>query len=134
MRDVVSDNIRELAAPYCDPDIVTLGIEINKTTGGGCGVLLDVGSNIGSCALVWASMGHTAYAIEPMAYNVKLIKKTLENNAFRGTVTIFPVAAGDTNEDKVLYLSPGNTGDNRVGGEAVSTRQSQGGKHIWQCQ
>ena len=59
---------------------ITLGIEVLERKGPG--VFLDCGSNIGSCALSWAAMGHKVYAVEPMSYNVKLIRKVVVRSSF----------------------------------------------------
>ena len=133
--DVVSDFIKAIKAPYCDPTLVALGIEILELKGPGN--FLDVGSNIGSCALVWGSMGHTVWAVEPMSHNAKLIRKsTMANRGeMSGHVHTLPVGAGNIDEDTVIYLAPHNAGNNRIGAKEVAKKYSAiSEKMAWQCQ
>mmetsp|Transcript_61314 Transcript_61314/g.122880 ORF Transcript_61314/g.122880 Transcript_61314/m.122880 type:complete len:342 (-) Transcript_61314:286-1311(-) len=133
--DVVSDSIKRINTPYCDPTLVALGIEILESKGRGN--FLDIGSNIGSCALVWGSMGHTVWAVEPMSHNIKLIRKsTMANRGkMRGHVHVLPVGAGNSDEDTVIYLAPHNAGNNRIGAKEVAKKYSAiSEKMAWQCQ
>jgi FkbM family methyltransferase len=157
--DVVSSNIILHNAPYCDPDMVNLGLVIyvfslfsiasypvlyisSQITLGievlerkGPGVFLDCGSNIGSCALSWAAMGHKVYAVEPMSYNVKLIHKSIAENRGRlkGNITVLAMGAGDVDVDTTIYMPTGNAGNNRIGAKEIAVKQNSDG-YTWQCE
>jgi FkbM family methyltransferase len=139
--DVISANIMSSLAPYCDPDMVTLGLRVFEQRG--AGVFLDVGSNLGSCALTWAAMGHQVFAVEPMTVNANLIRQSIDANRWRprGNITVLPFGAADQSGDSTLYLSPGNAGDNRVGAsgkrKAAQTARSNAQSDTrlqWQCE
>lgn len=112
--DLVSDAIASSKKPYC-PDILSSAFEREAAAGIHLRVL-DVGSNIGSCALLAASLGHVVAAIEPSQSNFALIQLSASLSAFPpgGDLTIFPVAAAATASKFRLFREKNNAGNSIV--------------------
>jgi FkbM family methyltransferase len=117
-QDLVSDAIASSKKPYC-PDILLSTFEREAAAGMHLQVL-DVGSNIGSCALLAASLGHVVAAIEPSQSNFELIQLSATLSTFRpgGDLTIFPVAAAASASKFRLFREKNNAGNSIVLGES----------------
>jgi FkbM family methyltransferase len=85
-------------------------------------VILDVGANIGSTALLMANRNPNAviHAFEPHKGNFEKAQKNLSLNNFR-MVTFHPFGLGNKSETKKLYEVAGeNSGMNRILNDDVS--------------
>jgi FkbM family methyltransferase len=112
--ELISDDIVKNGKPYC-PDRI-MGSLQEAAREGRVLRFLDIGSNIGSCALLAASLGHEAISVEPMSSNVRLIEMSARLSSFpaTGRLTILPVAAAAKKELQVLLKEKKNSGNNIV--------------------
>ena len=93
-------------------------------------LFVDVGANIGWFTLACAAQGHHVIAVEPSAYNMKLLNASLAQNRLEGLVQQWEVAMTETTE-AASALSPENraclhtTTHNNRGNFILSTNASQ---------
>ncbi|KAI8802776.1 S-adenosyl-L-methionine-dependent methyltransferase [Cladochytrium replicatum] len=85
-------------------------------------VVVDVGGNIGSCALMYAAMGLQVYSFEPAERNFRLFAASIQANIEAGilnesgpkSVTLFPLGAADKEDVKTIYTEEGNNGNSII--------------------
>eukprot|EP00760_Papus_ankaliazontas_P015350 PhM_4_TR16480/c1_g1_i1/m.77326 len=90
--------------------------------------VVDVGANIGACAM-WlaASNNATVFAFEPMSQNLRMLRSTLEVNGIEKYVHLIPAAASVENSSKTLYSEQGNLGNSVM----MSANLSQSNEKEW---
>jgi len=105
-----------------DPGYVSILEEIKKAK-----VILDIGANIGSTALYFASINPVAqiFAFEPDQQNYKRAMENVELNNFQN-INLINIGLGEKNETRKLYeVNAKNPGMNRltVTGEDLSFKE-----------
>lgn len=75
----------------------------------GC-IVLDVGANIGIYTLLAAKRGAHVFAVEADPQNAERLCHHVALNGFRDRVTIFEMAATDSEQSVLLYRNPVNSG------------------------
>jgi FkbM family methyltransferase len=75
-----------------------------------CQGFLDIGSNIGTYAILLAQKGLHGYAFEPIKSNYDALRINLILNNLEDKVTAFPVALGDHHEKAEFAFDLVNTG------------------------
>jgi FkbM family methyltransferase len=65
--------------------------------------VIDVGANIGFYTGIFAALGKTVLALEPIWFNRLYLKTLVSVNAFADRVTILPFAAGDSEGPATIY-------------------------------
>jgi FkbM family methyltransferase len=88
------------------------------------GVFLDVGSNIGYCALVASKKYSKVYAFEPVPENWKLLQKSLEDNSIQN-VEIIPKCVGNSESLELTAFA-----DNMGGTRNIQNTQKQNVSHM----
>lgn len=73
-------------------------------------VFLDIGSNIGTYAIIPAKAGLKVYAWEPVRSNFEALKTNIELNNYQDKISIFPFALGEKNCNANFTFDPVNTG------------------------
>jgi FkbM family methyltransferase len=77
---------------------------------------VDVGANIGSCALMLSAGGHTVYAFEPSEVNFRHLEANYRLNGF-DTSLIFHAGIAAELGNATFFQEQGNTGNTlRIGG------------------
>jgi len=121
-QDTVSDHITKYGVVYCDLDLIQHFEEGRKR-----GVKLtfvDIGSNVGSCAVLAAAMGHEAWAFEPLPLNFHLIERTIEaNDRFGGRLHLTKCGASDKSGSFDIFTLPFNYGHSTVKKQAHLDKQ-----------
>ena len=112
--DLVSQKILADGFPYCDRQLVSLITSCVTCFKAEC-VFLDIGSNIGSCAILAGLLGARVLAFEVVKENAALGARNVFANDLRDKVSIFNVGLGNKNEQVALYKLHGNKGHNMVG-------------------
>jgi FkbM family methyltransferase len=79
----------------------------------GCTVL-DVGANIGFYTLLAAKRGARVFSIEADPLNAAMLRHHVEINGFRDRVTIFEMAATESDKAVPLYRHPFNLGESNI--------------------
>ena len=70
-------------------------------------VVLDIGANIGYCALIESKLvgdQGKVYAVEPISNNINILKKNISLNNCKN-IEIFNLAIGDTDKKSKIYVS-----------------------------
>lgn len=117
--DVVSDQFYDRG--YW-PDCIEHLSKINKLFGEKKKlVIVDVGANIGSCSMLFASKTHKVYSFEPLARNFALLNKSIqENKHLEGRIVATNAGIGPAGtihmSQKVIYSETGNFGNSIVEG------------------
>jgi FkbM family methyltransferase len=75
-----------------------------------CQGFLDIGSNIGTYAILMAGKGLHGYAFEPIKSNYDALRINLILNQLEEKVTAFPVALGEKNRKAKFLYDTVNTG------------------------
>ncbi|KAI8802775.1 S-adenosyl-L-methionine-dependent methyltransferase [Cladochytrium replicatum] len=91
-------------------------------------VVIDVGGNIGSCALMYAVLGFKVISFEPAERNYRLfaasiqenINKKILNKSGPKSVTLYPIGASDVDEVKNIYVQHGNNGNSIISDTPMS--------------
>jgi FkbM family methyltransferase len=80
------------------------------------GLVLEVGANIGTTTVVFATVCGAAgvVAFEPSPRNFELLRHNVILNDLEQRVTAQPIAISDSGGHAAFELSPRNSGDNRV--------------------
>jgi FkbM family methyltransferase len=108
-QDIVSDAIASTSKVYCDGDLVEHFQKFNRR--GIQITFLDIGSNIGSCAILAAALGHIAWAFEPLPQNLAILQKTIEmNHNFGGRLHLVKCGASNKRGSFDIYTLPYNWG------------------------
>ncbi len=79
----------------------------------GC-VVLDVGANVGLYTLLAAKRGARVFAIEADPMNAAMLRHHLKLNRLEDRVTVFEMAATETEETVSLYRSLPNMGESNI--------------------
>jgi FkbM family methyltransferase len=79
----------------------------------GCTVL-DVGANFGFYTLLAAKRGARVFSIEADPVNAALLRHHVQINGFSDRVTIFEMAATESNQRMPLYRHPFNLGESNI--------------------
>jgi len=107
--DLVSDSITHSGRVFCDQGVVTY-FELSASRGIKL-TFLDIGSNVGSCAILAASLGHFVWAFEPLPMNYGLIERTLrQNDYFDGRFQLIKCGASNKKGNFDIYTLPHNKG------------------------
>jgi len=79
------------------------------------GLIVDIGANIGACALalLHASGGPVA-AFEPLPANLFYLTHSIMASSLWRNITVYPVACGATPGLHALYTEPGNAGNSVI--------------------
>lgn len=95
--------------------LAALGDDGLASTPGGCRVL-DLGANVGACAVMLAQLGYRVFAFEPLPQNADLLEASLRLNgllengdSMRGA-KVHRVALGDQRGDGFILEGKGNAG------------------------
>jgi FkbM family methyltransferase len=85
-----------------------------KSTGNG--ILLDIGSNIGTTCVPLLKRGYfeKSLAFEPEPKNVAFLRRNVESNGLSGRIEVCPFALSSEEGKAELSISPENFGDHRV--------------------
>jgi len=77
--------------------------------------VVDVGANIGSCA-VWLAVSNHAkvFAFEPMSLNLEMLRVSIQFNGLEDDIVLIPSGAADINSSQVLYSEHGNLGNSVI--------------------
>lgn len=76
---------------------------------------LDVGGNIGSCAMLLASRGFHVTSFEPVAKNVDAFRRSIAGSGYQSNVTLIHAAASTTSfGTSVISVEEGNNGNGVV--------------------
>ena len=75
-----------------------------------CDAFLDIGSNIGTYAILLAQKGLHGYAFEPIKSNYDALRINLILNNLEDKVKVFPVALGDKKQQAEFLYDEVNTG------------------------
>lgn len=78
----------------------------------GC-TILDVGANIGTCAIMLGHLGYHVVAFEPLPQNARLLEASLQMNP-TVNVSLHRVALGDRKSDGIVMEGRGNAGMSTV--------------------
>jgi FkbM family methyltransferase len=87
----------------------------------GNGILLDIGSNIGTTCVPLLKRGYfeKSLAFEPEPKNVALLRRNIESNALSDRIEVCPFALSSEEGKAELFISPKNFGDHRVRADAT---------------
>lgn len=74
-------------------------------------VAVDIGAHIGSFAIHLAQKFPKLriISVEPMAENLKILKKNIELNRVEKSIHVLPIGIAKKPEKRILYKDPGNT-------------------------
>ena len=111
--DVASDEIRRSGKVYCPQQIIDQMVTARQQ--GRVLRLADIGSNIGSCAVLGGALGHKVWAFEPVPPNYKALAQSVVINNLQDSVQLVPCAAGNTSFSSVINVLDGNYGHSMVG-------------------
>lgn len=79
-------------------------------------VVVEIGSNIGTCAFQYIANGHKVIGFEPFQPSIELIKKSMkENYHLEGEFILIEAGAGQKKELTNIFYEYGNIGNSRVG-------------------
>ena len=80
-------------------------------------VFVDIGANIGSCALLMLAKGVRTIAFEPLPANQRFLSASARANgrSFREQLVLHPCALGSSSTHAPLFVSPENAGNSVVG-------------------
>tara|TARA_B100001094_G_C18194384_1_gene809580 strand:+ start:7255 stop:8064 length:810 start_codon:yes stop_codon:yes gene_type:complete len=109
-KDGVSDWIQDRKKVYCEDNILNQILQSSDPDS----VFLDIGSNIGSCALLAAALGFKSYAFEPNPINFKLLEASIKKNHFESLITLIKCGASNVNEEFDLFYLPDNKGHGMI--------------------
>jgi FkbM family methyltransferase len=76
--------------------------------------VLDVGANIGLYTLLGAKRGARVYAVEADPVNAAVLRHHVEINGFSERVTVFEMAATDSQQTIPLFRNPLNLGESNI--------------------
>ena len=94
--------------------------------------MLDIGSNIGTCALNMAAVGYNVLAFEPVERNAAHIRAAVRRNVdISGQITLFEVGLSDKHHSATIYREIGNAGNSIVGKDDKQTRGDLQGTGEW---
>ncbi|KAI8802801.1 S-adenosyl-L-methionine-dependent methyltransferase [Cladochytrium replicatum] len=101
-------------------------------------VVIDVGGNIGSCALMYGAMGFKVISFEPTERNYRLFAASIQVNVNKGilnksgpkSVTLYPMGASDVDEVKNIYVEAGNNGNSIIASVAMDQHSFSGAESI----
>ncbi|KAI8799893.1 hypothetical protein BJ742DRAFT_882412 [Cladochytrium replicatum] len=119
--DLVSDVIRNNGGWYdCYGHLASLEKILADPTRPN--VVIDVGGNIGSCALMYGALGFKVFSFEPAEHNFRLFSASIKTNVENGilnksgpkSVTLYPLGASDVDEVKNIYIQQGNNGNSII--------------------
>lgn len=116
--EVIARHVITSGSVVC-PDEIMRAME-KSASEGKKEVFLDIGSNIGSCAVVGLTFGHTVVAFEPGLENLQLWRANVLLNAARypagATVYLLPYALADkvVEAGQALVIDPRNSGNAMV--------------------
>jgi len=99
-----------------------------------CQGFLDIGSNIGTYAILLAKNGLHGYAFEPIKSNYDALRINLILNNLEDKVTVFPVALGDKRGTAEFAFDHVNTGASHLASihpdDAVTDREEKTASQI----
>jgi len=79
-------------------------------------VIIDVGANIGSCTLLFSSLGYKIYAFEPYRENYRLLSYSIINNIhLDGEIILITAGTSNLKNISEINIEIGNAGNNIVG-------------------
>lgn len=110
-RDVVSDYIKTNKRWHgCEGPL-------SLYTGGGGGLVLDVGANMGSCSFLFLAAGARVIAFEPLPANLYYFHESITklNSQWKANLTLWPVALGERRKKETIYTETGNAGNSVLG-------------------
>ncbi|KAI8802773.1 S-adenosyl-L-methionine-dependent methyltransferase [Cladochytrium replicatum] len=119
--DLVSDVIRKNGGWYdCYTHLDSLEKILADPTRPN--VVIDVGGNIGSCALMYGALGFKVFSFEPAEHNFRLFSASIKTNVENGilnksgpkSVTLYPLGASDVDDVKNIYIQQGNNGNSII--------------------
>jgi FkbM family methyltransferase len=76
--------------------------------------VLDIGANIGIYTLLAAKRGAQVFAIEADPENARMLRQNVKLNGFGGRVTVYEIAASDSERMLALYRNPANSGGTSI--------------------
>lgn len=83
-------------------------------------LFLDIGANLGWFSLVAANLGHRVIAVEPMMYNVELLRASLKSNLnFEKLITIHHCAFSESTSTSCIMPSYAGGPQNEGNGQLV---------------
>ena len=110
--DIVSDDFYRFG--YFRDCLVVMQI-IEKHFEGKRIVIVDIGTNIGTCAFLFASRGHKVYGFEPLPSNYELFQKSLLlNYNILGEIILITAGAHNKKDISHIYSDPDNIGNSIV--------------------
>jgi Methyltransferase FkbM domain len=121
-KEVIAFHMKSTQEVVCPAELIEeLTIAKNE---GRHEVLLDIGSNIGSCAVIALKLGHSVLAFEPGAENVHLWRENIllnrdlypkhEAGEPRQFAILLPYAVAEKVSELALLLDPANAGNAMV--------------------
>lgn len=112
--DMVSDSFSSRGFWFdCDP---ILKYVTSKLTNIKKLVIVEVGTNIGTCAFMYIANGHKVYGFEPFPPSVELIKKSqVENFDLPGELILINAGASNKKGISNVFFENGNIGNTRIG-------------------
>ena len=87
------------------------------------GVVIDIGANVGFFTkrfAMWVSDGGFVMAVEPEAYNVKQLMRTLEKSDTTRVVRVFQGVAAEQSGTLKLAINPIHPGDHKISSKGVN--------------
>ena len=89
-------------------------------------VVLDVGANLGLYTLLAAKRGAQVFAVEADPLNAEMLRHNLKINRLEARVTIFELAATESERQIPFYRSVFNMGESNVLGNGILAGEIQG--------
>jgi len=115
--ELISDVIRNSGLDEACPEEVRKWLEANAPASGRpASTFLDIGGNIGACALPAASRGFVVITVEPSSPNYLRLAASALLSTFPASATVFviPAGAGASTEIARVMINRGNKGQNGV--------------------
>ena len=128
--DIISDEVKRSHKPYCPEAVGSALCELQRLSPGKELVVVDVGSNIGSCAIVAGSLHHKVYAFEPVAANLALLRANVHANLVAAHVSVIGKGVSDgTEASVVIRKEKGNLGNSMIASEQEDMHRFGNGGH-----
>jgi len=78
--------------------------------------IVEIGTNIGACAIPYISKGHKVYGFEPFPPSIELVRKSIKENPYlTGELILIEAAASNRKGEANIFFEHGNFGNSRVG-------------------
>lgn len=78
--------------------------------------IVEIGTNIGACAIPYISNGHKVFGFEPFPPSIELVRKSIKANSnLPGELILIEAGASNKKSESNIFFEHNNLGNSRVG-------------------